>query len=135
MPTKGIDQYFHGSIFTNNRINQYFSNRPYLYDSYVGAANFVKSKKCSDVGLSISGDGWEYPFWVLIHSDNSKPIRIEHFNVKNISATQSGLVSNFNPCAIISLNSDKGEDIITKDHVYTIGWSISPVNVFIRKQI
>jgi hypothetical protein len=122
------------NIFSFSRTDQYFNDRVDLRDAYVGAVHFVNSQKCSDIGLSLGENDWDYPFWVLLQRDDNRVIRIDHFNVKNISAIKSNPFNDFNPCAIISLNSGQGKEIITKkDHIYALRWSLGPVNVFIRK--
>ena len=122
------------SIFTNRRTDQYFSNRLSLQTPYREAADFVISQKCREVGLTMGGNDWEYPFWVLLQSDNVRKTRIEHLNVKNISAIKSVPDDLFTPCAIISVDSGQGGEIIHKGHGYTSGWSMEPVRVFVKER-
>ncbi len=120
------------SILTSDRTDQYFSIRPYLETPYREAADFVKSQKCLDVGLHMGGDDWEYPFWVLLQSDHGRKARIEHLGVRNVSAVKSSEYSTFTPCAVISLNAAHGEKHIHAGNVYTLGWYMEPVSVFIK---
>lgn len=93
------------NIFSADRISLYFYNNFGLKDPYIYATNFLMSKGCSNIGLVLGGDDWEYPFWVLLRG-NDKNIRIEHVNVQNESAVKSSqhLFATFAPCAIISSN-------------------------------
>ena len=128
------------NIFNTSRTNQYFNNQVELREPYIGATNFLKSQKCSKVGLSIRADDWEYPFWVLLEKDNTQEIHIEHINVKNISSVKSREYpyKNFIPCAIISIkpqnNQEKtGEEIVTQQGTYVQEWSAKPVSVFMAR--
>lgn len=129
-------------IFNTSRIDQYFSRRPELRDPYVAAARFLRSQECRNIGLSLRNtdweiiDDWEYPFWVLLKENNNERIRFEHINVENVSAIRSKMhrFNGFTPCAIISLGSAQGTEIVTEEGaVYMKKWSLSPVNVFIRQ--
>lgn len=120
------------SILTNSRTEQYFSIRRYLGTPYRDAVDFVRSQKCSDVGLYMGGDDWEYPFWALLQSDHRQKTRIRHLGVKNISAVKSATDAPFTPCAIISVNAGTGGKNIHGGDGYTLGWSMEPVSVFIK---
>jgi hypothetical protein len=48
-------------------------------------AGDIRQKKATKVGLVLSGDGWEYPLWVLIKKGNPTPVHIEHVEVDNAS--------------------------------------------------
>jgi hypothetical protein len=110
-------------IFCTSRIDQYFTRRPAVRKPYMGAAHFLKSQgACSHIGLILRHtdfeiiDDWEYPFWVLLQGKENEGIRLEHVNVKNASAKKSKMhpFNVFTPCAIISLDSVQGAEIVTK---------------------
>jgi hypothetical protein len=63
----------------------YFANRGSLYQRYVQVANDIRRKNATNIGLIASGDGWEYPLWVLIKEGTPATVRIEHVEVKNAS--------------------------------------------------
>lgn len=117
------------NIFNTSRIEQYFRNWPGLKDPYMEAVQFIKSKGCSDVGIILGEDDWEYPFFVLLQKDNTRVFRIEHVNVSNISAIKYNIYpfNDFNPCAIISFKSRQKDRIVNKDTVYVKAWSSTPV--------
>jgi hypothetical protein len=131
------------NIFNTSRTEQYF---PYkegnhnLKAPYIGAVNFVKSKGCSNVGLSLPYDPWEYPLWVFLQENNNQLVRIEHTNVENTSAVKYDIYpyNNFIPCAIISVDNEsnkerQNEEIFNEKGTYIRKWSLAPVSVFIRQ--
>jgi len=86
------------SILNSSRIDMYFRNRPSLREPYINAANSITRGECRHIGLSIGGDDWEYPFWVLLREN--RPSYIQHIDVTNESAVLS---EDFDPCAIICI--------------------------------
>ncbi len=68
------------NIFTMTRQERYFINRPYLKDPFFKAAALVRESGCVRIGLEISSDGWEYPYWALLSG-----VDIRHVNVVNAS--------------------------------------------------
>ncbi len=127
------------NIFNTSRIEQYFSIRFTLEDDYVGAVNFVKDRKCSQVGLSLRRDAWEYPLWVLLKRNGDRSMRIEQVNVKNVSAKTANKHSydEFFPCAIISVGPVPNSVMLTKYGVYVEKWSgkssFEPVKAFVPR--
>ncbi|NER28223.1 MAG: 4-amino-4-deoxy-L-arabinose transferase [Symploca sp. SIO1C4] len=122
------------NIFNLSRTEQYFINRNHLKQPYVETANFVLSKECSNVGLSL-GTGetvgnvyWEYPFWPLLQKN--KLIKLEHINPQNISNKKSNHYphNKFVPCAIISvkdkkLKEEQNIELVLPSGTYVQEWS------------
>jgi 4-amino-4-deoxy-L-arabinose transferase-like glycosyltransferase len=54
------------SVITTSRERLYFSARPSLFDSYRKAASLITESSCQSVGIDIPGDGYEYPWMVLL---------------------------------------------------------------------
>ncbi len=123
-----------GSNVFSDRYDQYFSNRPELKDPYVGATDLVTSRNCSEVGLQLQLNDWEYPFWTLLQRDQRTVRRVEHVNVDNISAEAAAADDPFVPCAIIAVYSDGAmEQALTiGSQVYALEWSSDPVGVYFR---
>ena len=128
------------NIFSISRIDQYFTNRPYLKDPYVGAANFVRSLSCSAIGLSLEAESWEYPLWPLLRTHDTRVVRLEHVNVANVSSVLSDRSphSLFIPCAIISVGYGQGNGVravqlIVKGRRYDQEWAMKPVAVLLRE--
>jgi hypothetical protein len=127
------------NIFQTSRIEQYFSNRPFLRGTYTGAVEFLNSQKCSNIGLSMGNDPWEYPFWVLLKPNNQKVVKIQHINVTNISANleKEDSYKNFEPCGIISMETKKSKQkksikINLKGKTYVRSWDSPELGVFIK---
>ena len=91
------------SILNTSRIDQYFNNRPGIKESYYDCALAVSSQQCSNIGIQLGGDHWEYPLWVLIQRSSEQIPRIEHVYVGNNSYKIS--LGNFKPCTL--LKTDK----------------------------
>ncbi|NEU78365.1 glycosyltransferase family 39 protein [Nostoc sp. UIC 10630] len=127
------------NIFQTQRIEQYFSNRPYLKNTYIGAVEFLNSKKCSTIGLSMGNDPWEYPFWVLWQQKNQEMVKIQHINVTNISAVleKEDSYKDFEPCGIISMETKKSknnkyQEINFKGKTYLRAWDSPDLGIFIK---
>ncbi len=127
------------NIFNHTRGEQYFINRPELQKSYVAAASFVESQKCSKVGLLLSGNTWEYPLWMLLQEKSDAKVHIQHVNVENVSAVKSGaeLDQSFAPCALIASESKKLKDekIVVSKNTYIQKWAEEPVHVFLGSKV
>ncbi|MCC5616463.1 glycosyltransferase family 39 protein [Nostoc sp. CHAB 5836] len=127
------------NIFQTGRIEQYFSNRPFLKGTYTGAVEFLNYQKCSNIGLSMGNDPWEYPLWVLLKPNNQKVVKIQHINVTNISASleKKDSYKNFEPCGIISMETKKSKqkksiEINLKGKTYVRSWDSPELGVFIK---
>ncbi|MEH1898692.1 MAG: glycosyltransferase family 39 protein [Nostoc sp.] len=127
------------NIFQVSRIEQYFTNRPYLKTTYAGAVEFLNSKKCSNIGLSMGNDPWEYPFWVLWRQNNQEIVKIQHINVTNISAVleKEDYYKDFEPCGIISMETKKSkhskyQKINFKGKTYLRAWDSPDLGIFIK---
>lgn len=125
-----------GSIFSVDRISQLFSNNPQLKEPYIDAVNFIEDKKCYDIGLLMNEDSWEYPFWVIARNSSKELFNFEHINVKNLSSVKYRVYPyrNFIPCAIISIDTEDREKIVTKQIIYTKVWAAKPLVVFTVKK-
>ena len=100
----------------------------------------MESEKCSNIGIILDnyffgGRDWEYPFVALLERRGSRPFRLEHVNVSNVSSVKYSTYpfSDFEPQAIISLKSGQNEKIINKNTTYVKVWASGPVSVFIRQ--
>jgi len=102
---------------------------------YIGATQFLSNTQCSDVGLILPVDNYEYPFWVLLGEPDGRAVRIEHVNVTNIS----GLISNeypfntFRPCSVIVVSDGPPNEVHFGDVTYLQEWWSDPVGVFMQK--
>ncbi|WP_373525495.1 ArnT family glycosyltransferase [Nostoc sp.] len=127
------------NIFQVSRIEQYFNNRPYLNTTYTGAVEFLNSKNCSNIGLSMGKDPWEYPLRVLLQQNNQKIVKIQHINVTNISAIleKEDSYKDFEPCGIISMETKKSkqkknQEINFQGKTYIRSWDSPEMGVLIE---
>ena len=118
-----------------SRTELYFRVRPSLAEPYFSAAQFLSNTKCSDIGLVLGGDDWEYPFWVLLSRDGKRTVRLEHVNVTNISQVKSNQYpfNAFTPCAIIVISDNPPTEVHIGAAAYLRRWLSTPVNVFMQK--
>ncbi len=123
------------NIVHTGRIDQYFSNLPTLREPYIGAAEFLNSKKCLRVGLSFGEDDPEYLLWVALQETANTMPRLEHVNVQNVSRVKSHIdpLTDFSPCAIISTQPFPRKEMAFKGRVYVLEWSRTPVSVFMGR--
>lgn len=123
------------SIMATSRTELYFRNRPSLIEPYISSTQFVLKSQCSDIGLVLGGDDWEYPFWVLLHENDKRTIRIEHVNVANISQSKSNEYpfNAFTPCAIIVVSNNLPNEVNIGDVIYLRKMLSNPIGVFKQK--
>jgi len=88
--------FLHQSIFVESRMDLGFANGPNqkVYEAIVGR---IRDAGCDSVGLMISGDGAEYPFWVLLGAPDDS-LQIEWI-VSGPTARHR--VADFSACAVI----------------------------------
>ena len=123
------------SILTTDRIRLYFSNRPSLARPYTQSAEFVLNTGCSDIGLILPIDGYEYPLWVLLNQDNKQLVHIEHVNVTNISQAiaHEYPYNAFIPCAVMVAGENLPDEISVGEVLYLQEWKSKTIAVFMQK--
>ena len=120
------------SVFTTSRTDQYFRNRPSIAGPYTESVEYISNLGCSDIGLIMGGDDWEYPFWVLLDEKSKEAFHIEHINVTNISKQKygDGFLGTQRPCAILSLSADAPSTISLANSAYLKEQSFDSVSVY-----
>lgn len=129
------------NIFNSSRHELYFTSRPNIEVAYNTAVNFVKSKNCTNIGLSFwAKNVWEYPLWVMFPDPGKPAPRIEHVSTIDPVVKQklnSEPYKSFTPCAIIysaTKNDDRqGKEMVVKNQTYLQKWSMEPLSVFVKK--
>ena len=100
--------------------------------AYVGAARFVMSMGCADVGLALGGDNREYFLWGTL-ADAGWHGRIESVLVTNASALTRPAVGSrvgFRPCAIIRQDAGtSGAERTLGAQSYRTIWSRNDIQV------
>jgi 4-amino-4-deoxy-L-arabinose transferase-like glycosyltransferase len=123
------------NIFNTSRINLYFSNRKELRDPYTEATDFIRSQKCSQVGLLL--DDWEYPLWVLLRGNNNTGVKIAYVDVANNSAAkyESKSIDPFSASAIVSVYCEHSKEAAMEARSYNPAWMAGPVKVLLKPRI
>jgi len=112
---------------------QYFSNGPWLLDSYISAAQFVKSTNCVSVGLLTGENDVEYPFWVLLRDCGGRDLRIEHVGVEAAWRGTDYPLGPFRPGVIIRTDGEFGHELAIGNDVYVQRWSDNELSVLVRE--
>lgn len=115
------------NVLFKDRISQYFTNNPKIEPSYSAAADTINNLDCSQIGLVLNGDDWEYPFWIMTGASNGS-IRLEHIGVDNISGK---LNLDFSPCAFVDTRSEKDREITYLGNTFVRIFDVEPVSVFL----
>ena len=89
------------SILTESRLNLLFSSDSYLIEPARDVVIRIEEAGCSQVGLMLSGNGAEYPFWYMLKEPRSD-LRIEWIVAGTDSASLSA--PTFEPCAVVCEN-------------------------------
>lgn len=120
------------SIFAESRIRQYFVGAPDFFNPYTLAADILRARAVSNIGLIMGADSWEYPFWVLLDPLRNG-IRMEHINVDpNVSGMCYPLKA-FSPDAIlVSARETQPRRILRDGSVYIRVMHDNGVAVFLR---
>lgn len=133
------------NIFNTPRSELYFTNRPHIAASYLGAIDFLKTQNCTQIGLSLGGQAnpsaldWEYPFWPLLQEDSKQTIYFQHIlHPDNTSSRflKAPPYKDFTACAIIatrSKNQPPVEKMVVNGITYISKWSSQPVSVLMKQ--
>ncbi|XWK88876.1 MAG: hypothetical protein U7127_02090 [Phormidium sp.] len=123
------------NLFTKSRTELYFMGRRNYKVPMIGAADFIKSQQCSDIGITFDKlDIYEYPIWALLKTHVDKNYRIQHFGINNVSQVKQEYeqFKNFNPCIILDASGKILEKMPEQKNNYTQKWFLSPVSVLIK---
>lgn len=66
-----------------NRINQYFKSN-HREDGYAKMIELAQNDQAKDIGLIISGDGYDYPLWLMLREDYPEA-KLRHLIKENAS--------------------------------------------------
>jgi 4-amino-4-deoxy-L-arabinose transferase-like glycosyltransferase len=91
------------SILTLKREDIYFSGaQKELKAPYTQVANLISRKDCTNIGLALGGNSWEYSLWVLLN--RQKHHKLAYIKVQNPSNKMSPELVPQDLCALISVN-------------------------------
>jgi hypothetical protein len=86
------------SILDESRVSLYFALAQGLEDPYREITDRINDEQCMDVGLMLSGNGAEYPFWVLMGAPNDA-LQLEW--IVSDTPSERYIDADFEPCAVI----------------------------------
>jgi hypothetical protein len=121
------------SVFSLERNLLYFSNRPELFEPYVRAADTLRSRECSQIGMLLGEDDYEYPLWVLL---KTRPgIGLGSVNVANVSAVKGDMYPfrDFDPPVIVAVEATPVE-VLVRERTYENEWSFGPIKLFRKRK-
>jgi 4-amino-4-deoxy-L-arabinose transferase-like glycosyltransferase len=119
------------SVVRTDRIAQYFRSFRDLKAEYVGAAEFLRSQNCREVGLLLGWDDVEHPLWALLPGLRMPGGRAQHIGVSNSSAHLERRSAPFTPCGVFSRSKRIGEKLTFGERSYRLAWSSNGVKVFL----
>lgn len=100
----GFHNWNHGrtSIFRRSRPELYFTQQKNLQDSYIAAAEAIRSEKCDDVGIdtSVRPYSHEYPLMELGRSPGRES-RFRYLEVHNLSSQYANRSDSATPCLVV----------------------------------
>lgn len=73
------------SILTTAREEQYYANKPHFRQVFKEIAKEIGDSKCTQVGLEVGKDFWEYPLWKEVEKNANSDVIFEHIHVANPS--------------------------------------------------
>jgi len=88
-----------------NRTDGYFTGRPGLLSVYRMITDSISTSTCTQVGMILGRDTWDYPFWMMLRDQGYHGV-IRHIQVNNASKVYER--TDFQPCAIITEGSQSG---------------------------
>ena len=102
------------TVFNTSRIDQYFRNDSSLLSPYVEAVNEVVAMNCSEVGLYMGFNFWDYPLGMIFKEKFHKSVRLEHVYISDYTPSDYPL-GPFRPCALISVFHNEEEIVLGKE--------------------
>ncbi len=104
--------------------------RKNLVVPYIEGVNFlIDEQRCTQLGLYLPDEEWEYPVWELYRAAEAGPFRIEHVAVHNRSASLPHRP--FEPCAIFATQPLPGGEVVQVDgRTFRLAWEMPPVRIY-----
>jgi len=104
-----LDRAYISGIFTESRQTMYFANGLYLFEPYKDLTRRINEAHCDEVGIMLSGNGFEYPLWVLLGAPR-ETLEVEWI----VAGTPSERYEDpsFAPCAVICENCPQEWEVI-----------------------
>lgn len=134
--TKFVEERKVETIFNQSRADRYFSSRPKLAKPFLATVDYLAGQSCSDIGLIIGGDTWEYPLWKLGREQSKRPLRFEHLQVNNPSSALASQPphQDFEACMVMTVKPEYLEqtDLQLGDRSYRQTWEQGDIKIYSR---
>jgi len=104
--------------------------RKNLVVPYIEGVNYLTGeRRCTQLGLYLPDEEWEYPVWGLYREAEIGPFRIEHVLVNNPSNRLPR--QPFEPCAIFATQPlPGGETVQLEGKPFRLTWEMPPVRIY-----
>ncbi|MEW6505318.1 MAG: glycosyltransferase family 39 protein [Chloroflexota bacterium] len=104
--------------------------RKNLVVPYIEGVNYLTGeRRCTQLGLYLPDEEWEYPIWELYRAAEIGAFRIEHVLVNNRSNRL--LLRPFEPCAIFATQPlPGGETVQVEGKTFRLTWEMLPVHIY-----
>ncbi len=95
------------NIWNMPRSHQYFLGATILEEPYKHAVQEIIQARCSQLGLIMPVDAWEYPLWALFKQGQNTSVQIQSLEVANPSITLTN--ETFQPCGVVCLQCSEAD--------------------------
>ncbi len=104
--------------------------RKNLVVPYIEGVNYLTGeRRCTQLGLYLPDEEWEYPIWELYRAAEIGAFRIEHVLVNNRSNRLP--LRPFEPCAIFATQPlPGGETVQVEGKTFQLTWEMLPVHIY-----
>lgn len=121
------------TIFNQSRNEQYFLQAQLPAEAYTTVIQHIEQANgCTDIGLVLPGDFWEYPFWLLLAQSKIDRPYIESVAVTNESAALQN--DRFEPCAVVCIKCPPEPQIHYTEQFNGATFSAEGNFVFLERQ-
>jgi hypothetical protein len=115
-------------IYTLPREEKYFTEDPRITRAYIGAADYLASRRCSRVAFWFRGDGFEYQMWPLLRNRFPNGFQIRHVFIRNASRQLPG--ERFSPCAIVYVHPEVPLALLPLPVGRSPAWELGDVRIY-----
>ena len=106
-------EYISSGFDSQKREELMFTSHSHLYEGYRDLLGVIDKTKALDIGLCISGDGYDYPLWKMLKSRNPNAV-LRHITVdeEKMQALACETIKASDPVGSMWASEDKGPDLI-----------------------
>lgn len=119
---------FRRPVYTMPREQRYFTEDPRITRGYIGAADYLASRDCSNVAFWFRGDGFEYQMWALLRNRFPGGFKVRHVFIGNPSRRLGA--ERFTPCAIVYVHPDVPLALLPLPIGARPSWELDDVRIY-----